>query len=404
MSILFGHPGGNPNSHQAALAHYESGWLEAFCVPWMPTPGEIALLGRLPGLHSWSARLERRSFSPLLSAPRIEGQAGELWRMVRRILMPSFADESLSYQANDWLMHTMKRECHRSAVRSVHSYEDCSQLQFEEAKRLGKACIYDLPIGYYPAWEQKQAELARQYSKWLPPGRRDVSRYLRPEQKKRELALADLVLAPSTFARGTVVGFADKEVAIVPYGVDLDFWSPTEKRFGSGPLRFVYAGQSSLRKGTPVLIEAWRAAGLADATLELIGPWQLAPSRVAGLPAGVTFHGPVSRGALRERYREADVFVFPSFFEGFGLVLLEAMACGLPAIATECTAGPDVLNNECGQIIEAGNLEALVASLRWFSEHRDELSKMSKAARAAAEKCNWEAYRRRVREATAQFS
>lgn len=404
MSILFGHPGGNPNSHQAALAHFESGWLEAFCVPWIPTCGEIALLGRLPGLRSWSARLERRSFPPLLFAPRIEGKLGELWRMVRRILTPFLADESLSYQANDWLMRTMKRECHRPAVTAVHSYEDCSQWQFEEAKRLGKACIYDLPIGYYPWWEQKQAELVRKYSDWLPASGLPTSRHVRPEQKKREIALADLVLAPSTFARGTVEKFLDKEVAIAPYGVDLDFWFPSEVRFASRPVRFIYAGQSSLRKGTPMLIEAWEAAGLADATLELFGPWQLEPGRVAALPAGVTFHGPVSRSALRERYREADVFVFPSFFEGFGLVLLEAMACGLPAITTECTAGPDVLDDDCGRIIEAGNLEAFVASLRWFCQHRDRLPNMSKAARAAAEKRTWKGYRSHVREATAQFS
>jgi hypothetical protein len=45
-------------------------------------------------------------------------------------------------------MATMQRECHRTSVTAVHAYEDCSLLQFREAKRLGKACIYDMPIGY----------------------------------------------------------------------------------------------------------------------------------------------------------------------------------------------------------------------------------------------------------------
>ena len=404
MSILFGHPGGNPNSHHAALAHFESGCLEAFCVPWMLTPGELSVLGKLPRLSSWAARLERRCFRPLLDAPRIEGKSGELWRMARRILTPSLADGMLSYEANDWLMRTMKRECHRPAVKAVHSYEDCSQWQFEEAARLGKACIYDLPIGYYPWWEQRQAKLVRKYSDWLPPGGLPASHYVRPDQKRRELELADLVFVPSTFVRQTVASFSDKKMAIAPYGVDLEFWRPDGERESAGPLRFIYAGTCSLRKGIPVLLEAWGAAGLADASLELIGTWQFNPGRLANLPLGVTYLSPMSREKLRARYQGADVFVFPSFFEGFGLVILEAMACGLPALTTECTAGPDVSDEKSGRVVEAGNVDALVASLRWFSEHRSRLPEMRVAARAAAEKCTWENYRRCVREASAPYS
>jgi FkbM family methyltransferase len=52
VTVLFGHPTGNPNSHHAALAHLEAGWLEAFCVPWMPSAPELALLSRIPGLKA----------------------------------------------------------------------------------------------------------------------------------------------------------------------------------------------------------------------------------------------------------------------------------------------------------------------------------------------------------------
>src|SRR5437773_411080 len=204
MSILFGHPGGNPNSHHAALAHCEAGRLEAFCVPWMPTPEQLRRLHSVPCLNGFITRLERRCFLPLLSAARIEDRAGEWWRMMRRALIPKWADERLSYEANDWLMRTMARECRRSSVTAVHSYEDCSLYQFEEAKRLGKACIYDMPIGYYPAWQDTQAMLARQYADWLPPEGLPSSRWVRPEQKRKEMELADLVLAPSSFVRKTI--------------------------------------------------------------------------------------------------------------------------------------------------------------------------------------------------------
>lgn len=404
MSILFGHPGGNPNSHHAALAHFEAGWLEAFCVPWMPTPRQLQRLYKTPGLRGLTARLERRCFLPLLNAPRIEGRSGEWWRMIRRAATPKWADERLSYEANDWLMRTMARECRRPCVTAVHAYEDCSLWQFEEAKRLGKACIYDMPIGYYEAWDEKQRLLAKEFSEWIPPQGLPSNRYVRPEQKRREMELADLVLAPSTFVVETIRSFYnDKPVALAPYGVDLEFWQQRQTPRGDGPLRFLYAGQISIRKGIPVLLEAWRKARIRDAQLELVGLWQLSLERRAKLPPDVVVHRSRSREQLRDRYQSADVFVFPSFFEGFALAPLEAMACGLPLIATKVMAGMDLVAEATGQSVIAGDVEALIESLRWFGANRDRLSTMKRAARAAVEAFTWECYRRRVRAAVVPF-
>ncbi len=400
MTVLVGHPTGNPNSHHAGLAHYEAGCLEAFCVPWMPAASTLAHLGSVPVARRWVGRLARRHFAPLAEAPKVQGRAGEWRRLALRAL--GLGDEGFSYQANDWLMRTMARECRRAGVTAVHSYEDCSQGQFEEAKRLGKACIYDLPIGFYPAWKQTQEELARTYCDWLPVGGLPASRYVRPTQKLREMELADLVLVPSSFVEETVrVHAPEKRLARAAYGVDLEFWRPGAGPRGERPLNFLYAGQISLRKGIPLLLEAWERAGLRDAQLELVGIWQLAERKLGSLPANVTVFPPCSREELREWYRRADVFVFPSYFEGFGLVLLEAMACGLPALASDATAGPDVLTESCGRVVPRGALDPLIEALRWFERSRDRLPGMSRAARTEAERWTWEDYRRSVTQAVA---
>jgi glycosyltransferase involved in cell wall biosynthesis len=315
----------------------------------------------------------------------------------------TWADERLSYAANDWLMRTMRLACRNPAVSSVHCYEDCSLWQFDEAKRLGKACIYDMPIGYYPAWEETQARLAKQFASWLPRQGMAISRFVRPEQKNREMELADLVLAPSSFVCRTIQNYADRPVALAPYGVDLEFWQPSPHEQSHQTLKFIYAGQCSLRKGTPVLLDAWKSASLPDATLELVGSWHLAENRKLDLPANVNFIGPVSAPALRALYQQSSVFVFPSFFEGFGLVLLEAMACGLPVIATDSTAAPDILDPSAGQIVPTGNVDALVESLRWYSDHREQIGAMQKAARTRAESCTWVKYRSSVSAAVAPF-
>lgn len=404
MSILFGHPTGNPNSHQAALAHFESGRLEAFCVPWMPTRRELEVLKRIPTLENWTTRLERRSFSPLLEAPLIEGRIGEWMRMAKRFLSnEAISSEALAYDANDWLMKTMSHECARPTVTAVHSYEDCSLLQFQEAKKRGKTCIYDMPIGYYPAWEETQNRLMTEFGDWLPSDGPPSKRYVRPAQKKKEMELADLVLTASSFTANTVSRFQEKRIAVARYGVDSDFWRPAENVQRDGPLRFIYVGHCSIRKGTPVLLQAWKNAGLKDSELLLIGPWQLADKMRSNLPKNVTHVPPQSRINLREFYQSSDVFVFPSFFEGFGLVLLEAMACGLPVLASEATAAPDIVDGTVGKVIPAGDVNQWSENLREICVRRDELPQMKKAARRKACGFTWKSYREAVSVAVKPF-
>jgi glycosyltransferase involved in cell wall biosynthesis len=402
MTILFGHPSGNPNSHHAALAHFEAGILDAFCVPWMPSEAVLRVLQHLRPLRPMVRRLRRRHFPPLAEAPKVQGRAGELRRLSIRAL--GRGDEGLSYEANDWLMRTMVRECRRARVTAVHAYEDCSLWQFAEAKRLSKACIYDMPIGYYPAWEQTERELVRRFTDWLPPQGLPSRQFVRPDQKRQEMKLADLVLTPSSFAEKSIRAFHPaKEIARARYGVDADFWTPGSGRSIDRALRFIYAGQLSLRKGIPDLIDAWKKATLCDAELELVGTWYLAEEKRQSLPLTIRHIPPCSTHVLRDRYRAADVFIFPSYFEGFGLVLTEAMACGLPVVASEATAGPDVLNDACGRVIPLGDVDALVESIRWFGANRGKLPMMSLAARARAEQCTWDNYRRAVIEAVAPF-
>ena len=402
MTVLFGHPTGNPNSHHAALAHLEAGWLEAFCVPWMPSAFELALLSRAPGLKAAAARLARRSFGPLREAPKVQARWSEWGRLARRLVGGGWADERLSYEANDWLMRTMRRECRRAAVRAVHSYEDCSLLQFQAASKAGKACVYDLPIGYYPAWQATRERLARQYADWLPTGARDDT-HARPRQKQQEMELADLVLVPSSFVRQTVLQFTDRKIALAPYGVDSEFWHPEPGLRRDGPMRFFYAGQCSVRKGVPFLIEAWRAARLPDAVLELAGPWRLSEAKKHELPPGVTLLGPLSPPALRRRYGAADVFVLATHFEGLALVIAEAMACGLPVIASDASGGADLVDASTGRIVPAADFDAWVESLRSAADRRDQIAAMRESARARAATMTWAVYRGRVRQAVLPY-
>jgi glycosyltransferase involved in cell wall biosynthesis len=95
--------------------------------------------------------------------------------------------------------------------------------------------------------------------------------------------------------------------------------------------------------------------------------------------------------------READLLVLPSLAEGFGLVIGEAMACGVPVLATTNTGGPELIEDgREGWCIPPHEVDPLAERIEWGHAHRDALSEMGKRARLKAERWTWSTYRRRL--------
>lgn len=189
---------------------------------------------------------------------------------------------------------------------------------------------------------------------------------------------------------------------------------------GTGSFRFLYAGYLTTRKGIGVLMEAWGAAagcvlrdqGTAgqqdpkteadDLRLTDLKPktTTVAELRLVGggeppeaLPAGVVCVGQTPRDALLREMSEADVFVFPSLFEGFALVILEAMAAGLPVITTPNTAGPDLIEHgKEGVIVPAGDATALRDAMQSLLNDPERARSMGRAAHEKAREYTWEKY------------
>src|ERR1700680_3606298 len=108
MTVLIGHPTGNPFSHHAALAHFELGRLECLCVPWMPSRATLRLLDGVVSLRPLTRRFGRRHFPPLATSPKVQGRGEAIWRF---LLRAGGADSAkIDDDANQWLMRTMRRE------------------------------------------------------------------------------------------------------------------------------------------------------------------------------------------------------------------------------------------------------------------------------------------------------
>jgi glycosyltransferase involved in cell wall biosynthesis len=92
-------------------------------------------------------------------------------------------------------------------------------------------------------------------------------------------------------------------------------------------------------------------------------------------------------------YQAADVFLFPSLVDGFGLVVPQAMACGLPVICTENTGAKDIVTaGHDGWVVNTRDVDAMVAHLETLDRDRDLLEQMSTNARATAETYTWDRF------------
>lgn len=202
---------------------------------------------------------------------------------------------------------------------------------------------------------------------------------------EREYELCDAILVPSTTARRSFAefGLAHKTHVVWP-GVDDDFFSPAPGSSPTSIFRACFVGRVEVAKGILYLLQAWKLLALPRAELVLVGPVQPDIRSVLDQYAqsNVILTGPLQPHEVVKQFRSANVFIHPSANEGLGLVLLEAMACGLPVIATDRSGAEDcVIHGKDGFVISARRREELAEAISWCFHHRCELPAMGKAAR-----------------------
>ncbi len=225
-----------------------------------------------------------------------------------------------------------------------------------------------------------------------------------PEQLKTYHALAKpfvrhvwkraaAVVANSSGLRDQALrALPDLEIPVIHNGVDTDFFSPGDAQGEAPdrPVRLLFVGRVSYEKGLQHLLPA--LANMADAgwMLRIVGdgPYMDAVDRHVrdlGLEDRVERIGWITREQLPSIYRDADLFVFPSTDEGMPNSVLEAMASGLPVIATRIPGSEDlVVDGETGALVEAGNTAALADALSSFIADGEKRRRMGAAGRQRA--------------------
>lgn len=221
-----------------------------------------------------------------------------------------------------------------------------------------------------------------------------------------ETLLANGWVTTSSFAAKTLMdqGIPNTDIHVIPYGVDTSVFRLSENRkytTNKKPLRVAFVGQLIQRKGLSYLLEAVRIINSKELQLVFYTRGML-DQELLNYYSDVNFEiiQGLSGNALAAELNRADIFVLPSIAEGFGLVILEAMACGLPIITTPHTCGPDVIvDGKHGFIIPIRDSEIIAEKLEWAMHNRELLYEMGILASNQACQFTWARFRRKVREA-----
>jgi glycosyltransferase involved in cell wall biosynthesis len=269
-----------------------------------------------------------------------------------------------------------------------HTCTGVSLQSMAAARRQGAISILENASMHPRHWQREVLAECKQFG--VRPWNCDVS-LPAPLIRRRELEydLCDRIVVPSSVARQSFEEFGyGKKVEVMLRGVDHTVFRPPDTRGPRDFFRVCFVGRIELAKGVPYLLRAWKRLALRNAELLLIGTVQpeIAPILKEYGAANIRLTGWVPPQELAEHYRQSDLFVMPSVNEGLALVILEAMASGLPIVATDRSGAADVVDDgKEGFVVPARNVDALVESIRWCSEHRAEASAMAKTARAKVE-------------------
>ncbi|MCX6788972.1 MAG: glycosyltransferase family 4 protein [Candidatus Jorgensenbacteria bacterium] len=194
---------------------------------------------------------------------------------------------------------------------------------------------------------------------------------------------ADYIAIPSIYSKKTFLdnNIPEEKLLHVPYGVSLAEFKELPK--SDNIFRVVFAGGISIRKGVHYLLKAFSELNLPNSELILVGTVEPEMSTFLKKYEGhYKLIGHVNQKTLHEYYSNSSVFVLNSIEEGFGMVIIQAMACGLPVIATINTGGPDIINDGVeGFIIPIRDVEKLKEKLSYLYENQDICKQMGQSAK-----------------------
>jgi alpha-maltose-1-phosphate synthase len=408
-SVLVACPDARPPAYQAVIGLHRAGRLRKFLTACYYDPGSrLATVARrlVPGRFSRIERTLLRRHDPEI--PRAGVQSVPSFDMLLQLearygaSRPGVA-RALARWRTKYFDRRLARTIDRVRPLVLFAFSDVgSMAALPLCRRLGIKTIVSMVHGDV---REEQGVLARETVSsadfmriYLGNGALDMEllAWLH-ERRLCDLALADRVLVPSCHIAETLVrhGTPAGKVRVVPYAADCRRFRPLAGKRHGPECTFLFAGGISHRKGIKYLLEAWRRIRRPGWRLELLGPL---PADLGPLEPYLEIIEPLGRVAhalMPVRLASADVFVFPSLFEGSAVVTYEALACGLPSIVTP-NAGSVVRDGSEGFVVPCSEVDSLAERMAQLGNRPELRARMAQAARTRALEFDWPCYHEAV--------
>ncbi len=401
MKLILHHSQGNANVRASALGFAEASILAEFHTSIACFQGTS--LDRIASL-SFFSEIRRRRFdsflkpfthtSPFMEFSRllsIRAGCHTFTKQETGIFCVEAAARNLDKKVASRLEYSMK-----NGVGAVYAYEDGALFSFREAKRLGLKCFYDLPTGYWRAKQRILGEEKKRFPEWQNtiPGLYDSADKL--IRKDEEIQLASRIFVASKFTASTLKDFPGElpPIQVIPYGFPTVADRRDYDNIGIKPIRLLFVGSLSQQKGIANLFQAVDALG-KRVSLTIIGRKGNIDCPV--LNAELAKHRwlpSMAHEDILKMMRRHDVLVFPTLFDGFGLVMSEAMSQGTPVIATYNSGGPDLIEHgRNGWLIEAGSTDSLKSSIENLIKNPSAIAQAGREAMETARLRPWSVFK-----------
>ena len=395
-AVLISHPTGNQNVRNALSSLVEHHMLAEFwtTVAWNPESKWNRLVpSRL------ESQLGRRAFA---EAPRERVKCVPSREIVRLGVRSSPLERLLCSGERPFSIIGMyrhfdgrvARRLREISVDAVYAYEGGALQTFRQARRQGIPVLYELPSSHWYWVRELLSEEAERNPEFagLLPNLKDSAGHMK--WKDEELLLADYVFVPSQHVRLTLARVVpDEKIRVIGYGAPPVRRQKRISCDASRPLKVLFVGALAQHKGIGYLLDAIDMLG-SRVELTLVGRRFGPNPRVDEACSRWRWFETVPHEQVMEIMIESDVLVLPSFGEGFGLVVSEALACGLPVIVTPNVGASDlVCDGREGFVVPVCSAEAIADRLNVLHRDRELLTQMSHNAQLTAERQSWENYR-----------
>ena len=399
--VLIEHPTGNENTRHAVLGLYANGMLQSFHTCVACFQGSLSeRLARLRPLNLLTKRTLPVGLKPFTRLHPVK----EILRIANRYVH-WFQGITVDYVYHE-LDKTVARYIHRNrkGICAVYAYDEGAYYSFRQAKSDGIKCLFDLPIIHWRTYQRLLASEREKHPGWAAIlGIYDDSKE-KLARKDQELLMADHIFVASSFTKESILkDFPYKmnaTIDVVPYGFPPVNRHRKYRDARNRKLNFLFVGRLVQSKGLSYLFESVKPF-CEYINLTVVGDGEI--DKCPDLRAELALHKHIPQLFHQDLLRlmaESDVLIFPSLFEGFGMVVTESMSQGTPVLTTESTCGLNFIKDgENGWLVKPASTVELKDKIRQILEERERLEEIGRAALNTAAQRPWSLYENELAEA-----